>query len=179
MGRYFQHPVIAGTGCGSPATERPQRRDLCLTHSFCPEGCPKWCIGPILHRLTPAPVPVSNRVAYVTWRIRKTCPTPSTERTEPAIPKDAVPTNLVTVVLFVVLLAPRLANRLTAPRSSHRAGSEPGASRIRRRPNGRACVRVRKPHTQRRQRLIRVITVGTVRVGGRHNMQQAPPWDRK
>jgi hypothetical protein len=49
--------------------------------------------------------------------------------------------------------------------------SEPAASGIGRRPIGRARVLVRKPHTQRRHWLIRAITVGTVRVERRHNMQ--------
>ena len=44
-------------------------------------------------------------------------------------------------------------------------------SRIGRRPIRRARVLVRKPHTQRRQRLIRAIAVGTVRVERRYNMQ--------
>ena len=51
------------------------------------------------------------------------------------------------------------------------AVSEPVPSRIGRRPIGRARVLVRKPHTQRRQWLIRAITVGTVRVERWHNMQ--------
>jgi hypothetical protein len=51
------------------------------------------------------------------------------------------------------------------------AVSEPVPSRIGRRPVRRAGVLVRKPHTQRRQWLIRAITVGTVRVECRHNMQ--------
>ena len=33
------------------------------------------------------------------------------------------------------------------------------------------AVLVREPHTQRRQRLIRPITVGTIGVEGRHNME--------
>jgi hypothetical protein len=42
---------------------------------------------------------------------------------------------------------------------------------VRRRPISRARVLVRKPHTKRRQWLIRAITVGTVGVERRHNMQ--------
>jgi hypothetical protein len=51
------------------------------------------------------------------------------------------------------------------------AVSEPVPSRIGRRSIRRARVLVRKPHTQRRQRLIRAIAVGTVRVERRYNMQ--------
>ena len=53
------------------------------------------------------------------------------------------------------------------------AVSEPVPSRIGRRCIRRARVLVRKPHTQRRQRLIRAIAVGTVRVERRYNMQSS------